>query len=64
MKTISYQELLEEVCRVTNMYKFYGAKKGDTVTVYMPMIPEAAYVMLASTRLGMLHSVVFAGFSA
>lgn len=64
VKRISFKELLQETCRVANMYKHYGAKKGDRITIYMPMIPEAAYVMLASARLGMIHSVVFAGFSA
>lgn len=64
VKKISYKELLAEVCKTANMYTFYGAKKGDRITVYMPMIPEAAYVMLAAVRLGMIHSVVFAGFSA
>merc|ERR1719160_707100 len=46
------------------MYKFYNARKGDRITIYMPMCMEAAYVMLASTRIGLVHSVVFAGFSA
>jgi len=64
VKKITFKELLFEVCRVANMYKYYGAKKGDRITIYMPMIPEAAYVMLASARLGLVHSVVFAGFSA
>lgn len=63
-KNITFKELLQEVCKVANMYRFYGAKKGDRITVYMPMVPEAAYVMLASTRIGLIHSVVFAGFSA
>jgi len=63
-KKISYGELLQETCRVANMYKHYGAKKGDRITIYMPMIPEAAFVMLASARIGLIHSVVFAGFSA
>mmetsp|Transcript_145053 Transcript_145053/g.267433 ORF Transcript_145053/g.267433 Transcript_145053/m.267433 type:complete len:686 (+) Transcript_145053:1-2058(+) len=60
---VSYQELLQETCRVANLYKFYGAKKGDCITVYMPNIPEAAYAMLAAARIGLIHSVVFAGFS-
>eukprot|EP00405_Crypthecodinium_cohnii_P010369 CAMPEP_0206440150 /NCGR_PEP_ID=MMETSP0324_2-20121206/12609_1 /ASSEMBLY_ACC=CAM_ASM_000836 /TAXON_ID=2866 /ORGANISM="Crypthecodinium cohnii, Strain Seligo" /LENGTH=666 /DNA_ID=CAMNT_0053907855 /DNA_START=39 /DNA_END=2039 /DNA_ORIENTATION=+ len=64
VKKISWKELQMEVCRVANMYKYFGAKKGDRLTVYMPMIPEAAYVMLASARIGLIHSVVFAGFSA
>jgi len=61
---VTWKELQLEVCRVANMFKHYGARKGDRITVYMPMIPEAAYVMLASTRIGLVHSVVFAGFSA
>jgi acetyl-CoA synthetase len=64
VKKITFSELLKETCRVANMYKYYGAKKGDRITIYMPMIPEAAYAMLASTRIGLIHSVVFAGFSA
>jgi acetyl-CoA synthetase len=63
-KTITYETLLQEVCRISNMYKFHGARKGDRITIYMPMIPEAAYAMLAAARLGLIHSVVFAGFSA
>lgn len=64
VKRITFKELLQETCRVANLYKFFGCKKGDRITVYMPMIPEAAYVMLASSRIGAVHSVVFAGFSA
>jgi len=64
VKKISFGELLQETCRMANLYKYYGAKKGDRITVYMPMIPEAAYTMLAATRIGLIHSVVFAGFSA
>mmetsp|Transcript_105955 Transcript_105955/g.306439 ORF Transcript_105955/g.306439 Transcript_105955/m.306439 type:complete len:662 (-) Transcript_105955:136-2121(-) len=64
VKRISFRDLQQEVCRVANMYKHYGGRKGDTITIYMPMIPEAAYAMLAAARLGMIHSVVFAGFSA
>merc|ERR1719159_1542652 len=64
VKKITFGELLKETCRVANMYKYYGAKKGDRITIYMPMIPEAAFAMLASTRIGLIHSVVFAGFSA
>lgn len=63
-KKVSFAELLQETCRMANLYKYYGAKKGDRITVYMPMIPEAAYTMLASARIGLIHSVVFAGFSA
>lgn len=64
VKTVTYGELLMEVCRYANLFKHYGARKGDRLTVYMPMIPQAAYVMLASARIGLVHSVVFAGFSA
>lgn len=62
-KHITYQELHEEVCRLANVLKAYGVKKGDTVTIYLPMIPEAAYAMLACARIGAIHSVVFGGFS-
>jgi len=60
---ISYQELYNEVCRFANTLKALGVKKGDTVTIYLPMIPEAAYAMLACARIGAVHSVVFGGFS-
>jgi acetyl-CoA synthetase len=60
---ITYRELHEEVCRFANVLKAMGAKKGDRVTIYMPMIPEAAYAMLACARIGAIHSVVFGGFS-
>jgi len=63
-KTISYRELKDAVCRFANVLKKYGVKKGDRVTIYMPMVPEAAYAMLACTRIGAIHSVVFGGFSA
>ncbi|MBU6155491.1 MAG: acetate--CoA ligase [Alphaproteobacteria bacterium] len=62
-KNISYQQLHDEVCRFANVLKGQGVKKGDRVTIYMPMIPEAAYAMLACTRIGAVHSVVFGGFS-
>jgi len=62
-KTISYQQLHDEVCRFANALKAQGVKKGDVVTLYMPMIPEAAYAMLACTRIGAVHSIVFGGFS-
>jgi acetyl-CoA synthetase len=61
---ITYQQLHDEVCKVANMLKNQGVKKGDRVCIYMPMIPEAAYAMLACARIGAVHSVVFAGFSA
>ena len=60
---ITYRELHGEVCRLANVMKAHGVKKGDRVTVYMPMIPEAAAAMLACSRIGAVHSVVFAGFS-
>jgi len=62
-KTITYQELHDDVCRMANVMKANGVKKGDRVTIYMPMIPEAAYAMLACARIGAVHSVVFGGFS-
>ena len=61
--TISYRELHEKVCRFANALKSLGAKKGDRITIYMPMIPEAAMAMLACARIGAVHSVVFGGFS-
>ncbi|KAJ3284741.1 acetyl-CoA synthetase [Rhizoclosmatium sp. JEL0117] len=61
---ITYGTLLREVCRIANVLKKYGVKKGDPVAIYMPMVPEAAYAMLACARIGAVHSVVFAGFSA
>ena len=60
---ISYRELHEDVCKFANVLKANGAKKGDRITVYMPMIPEAAIAMLACVRIGAVHSVVFGGFS-
>ena len=60
---ISYSDLHREVCRFANVLKRNGVEKGDRVTIYLPMIPEAAYAMLACARLGAIHSVVFAGFS-
>jgi len=62
-KKITYRELHEAVCRFSNVLKDRGVKKGDRVTIYMPMIPEAAYAMLACARIGAVHSVVFGGFS-
>jgi len=61
---ITYGELYKQVCKVANMLKAHGVKKGDRVCIYMPMIPETAYAMLACARIGAAHSVVFAGFSA
>ena len=62
-KKITYRELHANVCRFANVLKRCGAKKGDRITIYMPMIPEAAYAMLACARIGAVHSVVFGGFS-
>ncbi len=62
-KAITYKELHEQVCRLANVLKKNGVKKGDRVTIYLPMIPEAAYAMLACTRIGAIHSIVFGGFS-
>jgi acetyl-CoA synthetase len=63
-RTITYQQLLDEVCRFTNALRGLGVKKGDRVAIYMPMIPELPVAMLACTRIGAAHSVVFGGFSA
>ena len=62
-KHISYAELHQNVCRLANVLKERGCQKGDRVTIYMPMIPEAVYAMLACARIGAIHSVVFGGFS-
>jgi acetyl-CoA synthetase len=62
-RTITYRELHEDVCRFANLLKGQGVAKGDRVTIYMPMIPEAAMAMLACARIGAIHSVVFGGFS-
>ncbi len=62
-KKITYRELHEKVCKLANVLKGMGVKKGDRVTIYLPMIPEAAYAMLACARIGAPHSVVFGGFS-
>jgi acetyl-CoA synthetase len=63
-RQITYKELHEEVCRFSNVLKSRGVQKGDRVCLYMPMIPEAAVAMLACTRVGAVHSIVFGGFSA
>ena len=60
---ITYQELHDEVCRMANILRNRNVKKGDRVTIYLPMIPEAAYAMLACARIGAVHSVVFGGFA-
>jgi acetyl-CoA synthetase len=62
-KHITYQELHDEVCRMANILRNRNAQKGDRVTIYMPMIPEAVYAMLACARIGAVHSVIFGGFS-
>ncbi len=62
-RKITYRELFHEVCRFANVLKKYGVKKGDRVTIYMPMVPEAAFAMLACARIGAIHSVIFGGFS-
>ncbi|MBL7859497.1 MAG: acetate--CoA ligase [Cyclobacteriaceae bacterium] len=61
---ITYQELFERVCQVGNMLRAHGIKKGDRVCIYMPMVPELTYALLACARIGAVHSVVFAGFSS
>lgn len=63
-RSISYQQLHDEVCRVANMLKKHGVKKGDRVCIYMPMVPETAFAILGCARIGAVHSVVFAGFSS
>lgn len=63
-RTITYQQLHDEVCKVANTLKSFNVLKGDRVCIYMPMIPEAVFAMLACARIGAVHSVVFAGFSA
>ena len=62
-RRITYGELYDNTCRFANVLKKHGVRKGDRVTIYLPMIPEAAYAMLACTRIGAVHSVVFGGFS-
>lgn len=62
-ETITYRQLHQEVSKIANVMKSKGVKKGDVVTIYMPMIPQTAMVMLAAARIGAIHSVVFAGFS-
>ncbi len=62
-RRVTYAELYSQVCRFANVLKAQGVKKGDRVTIYMPMIPETAYAMLACARIGAIHSIVFGGFS-
>lgn len=64
VRKITYNELMQEVCRMANVLKNLDVRKGDNIVIYMPMIPEAIYAMLACARIGAVHSVVFAGFSA
>jgi acetyl-CoA synthetase len=64
IKKITYKQLRDDVCRFANGLKKLGVKKGDRVTIYMPMVPEAAVAMLACARLGAAHSVIFGGFSS
>ncbi|MCZ2344458.1 MAG: AMP-binding protein, partial [Bacteroidales bacterium] len=63
-RTLTYQQLHREVCKFANVLKMLGVHKGDRVTIYMPMVPEAAIAMLACARIGATHSVIFGGFSA
>ena len=63
-RTLTYRQLHREVCLFANVLKRNGLKKGDRVIIYLPMVPEAAIAMLACTRIGVVHSVVFGGFSA
>jgi acetyl-CoA synthetase len=63
-RTVTYQQLHDEVCKLANTLKSFDVKKGDRVCIYMPMIPEAVFAMLACARIGAIHSIVFAGFSA
>jgi acetyl-CoA synthetase len=63
-RKITYREAHAEVCRMANVLKAHGVAKGDRVTIYLPMIPEAAFAMLACARIGAVHSVIFGGFSA
>src|SRR5699024_142741 len=62
-KTLTYRELHQQVCRFANALKAQGIKKGDVVSIYMPMVVEAAIAMLACTRIGAIHTVIFGGFS-
>lgn len=64
VRRLTYSDVLKEVCRISNAMLSHGVKKGDVVTVYMPMIPELSMTMLACVRIGAVHSVIFAGFSA
>lgn len=63
-KAFTYKELLDEVCRFSNVLKSLGVKKGDRIALYLPMIPELIFAVLACARIGAVHSVIFAGFSS
>jgi acetyl-CoA synthetase len=63
-RSVDYRELQREVCRLANVLRHHGIRKGDRVAIYMPMMPEAVYAMLACARIGAVHNVIFAGFSA
>lgn len=63
-QNISYQMLYENTCQMANLLKYFGVEKGDVVCIYMPMIPEAIYALLACSRIGAIHNVIFGGFSA
>src|SRR5207302_10948605 len=62
-RTVTYQQLHRSVCRFANVLKKNGVKKGDTVTIYLPMVPELPVAMLACARIGAIHNVIFGGFS-
>src|SRR5262249_26425671 len=64
VRSLTYRELLDQVCRFANVLRSLGVQKGDRVTLYMPMIPELAVAMLACARIGAPHSVIFGGFTA
>ena len=64
VKKFTYEQLHKEVCKFANVLKSKGITKGDRVAIYMPMVPELAIVMLACTRIGAIHSIIFGGFSA
>jgi len=64
VEKISYKELLDQVCKTANALKKIGVRKGNRVTIYLTMIPQLAYVMLACSRIGAIHSIIFGGFSS
>src|SRR6185503_3994603 len=64
VQKLTYEQLHRETCKFANVLKSLGVKKGDRISIYMPMVPEAAVAMLACTRIGAIHSIVFGGFSA